>query len=79
MVPDAPRLGPQLTALRDHLINHPDSWFTLGELETVLRYPQPCTSARLRDLRKKKYGSHEIGRRRVDGGGLWEYTLVMKP
>ena len=35
-------------------------------------------SARLRDLRKARFGGHTVERRNI-GGGVWEYRLVVKP
>ena len=70
---DADRLNAQLTrvyvALRDH------QWHTLDELGRLTGDPTPSVSARLRDLRKTKFGGHVIARRYLDRG-LWEYRLV---
>ena len=49
---------------------------TLAEIAEHAEGSEAACSARLRDLRKEKYGSREIERRRV-AGGLWEYR--MKP
>jgi len=34
-------------------------------------------SARLRDFRKEKFGSHTVNRRRKAGGGTFEYQLIV--
>ena len=55
-------------------------WFTLGELAARVQAPEASVSARLRDLRKSRFGSHEVLRRprgsRADG--LFEYRLVLQ-
>ena len=55
-------------------------WHTLAELARITEDPEASISARLRDFRKEKWGSHSIERRRrpsVDPRrGIWEYRLV---
>lgn len=76
---DAARLANQLIAVRGHLLRHPGEWFTLTTLAAVLRYPEASVSARLRDLRKPRFGGYEIARRRTHPGqGTWEYSLIGK-
>jgi len=69
---DRARLSRQINrvfeAMRDR------RWHTLGELEDRLGHPQASISARLRDLRKDKFGGYRVKRRYV-GNGLWEYKL----
>lgn len=50
-------------------------WRTLSELADLSRAPEASVSARLRDLRKKRFGAHVIGRRRrgPPGAGIFEY------
>lgn len=50
-------------------------WYTLNDLALATGCPAPSVSARLRDLRKPKFGSQEVQRRRCDEG-LWEYRVV---
>lgn len=38
---------------------------------------EAAISARLRDFRKRKYGSHEVERQHIDSG-LFTYRLVLK-
>ena len=70
---DAARLNAQLfrvyRALKD------GQWHTLSDLALITGDPTPSISARLRDLRKAKFGGHVITRRYVDRG-LWEYRLA---
>lgn len=51
-------------------------WRTLKQIAGD-RDSEAGVSARLRDLRKKQFGSHAVNRRRVSGG-LWEYQLEVK-
>ena len=49
-------------------------WHTLRELSEQTGQPEASISARLRDLRKARFGSHTIERRRVSRG-LFSYRL----
>ncbi len=60
-------------------------WFTLGEIATAIYYrfehkvdSEAGISARIRDLRKAKFGSHTVNRRRRGEAsrGIWEYQLL---
>lgn len=60
-------------------------WLTLAEIskgtawgkEPHERDPEPSVSARLRDLRKPRFGGYRIERRRRKvRGAQWEYRLV---
>jgi hypothetical protein len=74
---DGPRLGGQLAAVRRALAS--GGWWTLRELSTFCGGSEAGVSARLRDLRKAKFGGHEVDRERVPGGsGLWRYRLLPK-
>lgn len=53
------------------------AWWTLAQLSTHTGDPEASVSARLRDLRKPRFGSHEIDRRYVRRG-LFEYRLVKR-
>jgi hypothetical protein len=57
-----------LVAMSDH------EWHTLGGLSLRLSEPEASISARLRDLRKKRFGSHTV-EREYRGSGLWAYRL----
>ena len=52
-------------------------WRTLAEIESVTGDPQSSISARLRDLRKERFGGHTVERRRRGKAeaGLYEYML----
>ena len=55
-------------------------WKTLRELSEDTGDPEASISARLRDLRKKKFGAHTVESRRrgEPKQGLWEYKLEVK-
>lgn len=54
-------------------------WLTLAEIEEATGAPQASASARLRDLRRPKYGGHTVARRkRQAGGAQWEYRLTVR-
>lgn len=49
-------------------------WRTLEALASAVGAPTHSVSARLRDMRKPRYGAHLVERKRVTGG-LYEYRL----
>ena len=53
-------------------------WRTLREVSRATGGTEASVSARLRDLRKAKFGGYRVERRRV-GGGLHEYRLDLTP
>jgi hypothetical protein len=53
-------------------------WHTLSEIALHTRDPEASVSARLRDLRKPRFGSHVIEREYVERG-LWRYRLKDTP
>ena len=55
-------------------------WRTLAEISRTIGAPESSVSARVRDLRKEKFGRHKINRRsRGDRvSGLFEYQLVRR-
>lgn len=53
-------------------------WMTLGDISHITGDPQASISARIRDFRKERFGSHFVLRRYL-GDGLWEYRLVWRP
>ena len=71
---DEARLKGYNAKVYDYMKN--GGWFTLHELSYSLNMLEATVSARLRDLRKEKFGSHIVERRRVGCGGLHQYRLV---
>jgi hypothetical protein len=54
-------------------------WLTLGEIAELTSDPEASVSAQLRHLRKERFGSHVIVKRRrgEPANGLWEYRMVI--
>lgn len=51
---------------------------TLAEISAYARCPEASASARIRDLRKPRFGSYRIERAYVERG-LFTYRLVLQP
>ena len=73
----------QMERVRNYLLaaairNH---WHTLGEIRKALEsdycvpFPEASLSAHLRHLRKKRFGSYDVEKRRRRNGHVWEYHL----
>ena len=74
---DVERLGRQLDAVRKLMLD--GEWRTLREITLHTGASEAGASARLRDLRKARFGGYVVSRRRVPGTlGLFEYQ-VLKP
>jgi len=79
---DRERLSKQLGRVWSML--NQGGWWTLHELaQTSWRGygasdSEAGISARLRDLRKDKFGGYNILRRRRDNAGTWEYSIDRK-
>lgn len=74
---DQERLSRQHERIRDFMVGG-DGWWTLGELEHALGYPQASISAQLRHLRKPRFGSFVVEKRRrgEPRSGLYEYRVL---
>lgn len=72
---DHARLTGQLKRIRDYMLGA--GWKTLGEIEAATGDPQSSISAQLRHLRKKKFGSYVVDKRRrgKESSGLYEYHV----
>jgi len=70
---DGERLSAHMARVRSLMADH--AWYTLALIAWHAGCSEASASARLRDLRKERFGSHTIDRRYV-GEGLWEYRLV---
>ena len=81
---DAKRLGKQLQAVRDVLLRRSrwDAWTTLHGIQSDVWFmrgisaSEASISARIRDLRKPKFGGYTVERRRISGG-LYEYRIKL--
>ena len=70
---DQERLGSQLLRVAEVMID--GAWHSLPEMEEMTGDPKQSISARLRDMRKEKFGKCQIERRNI-GGGNWEYRWI---
>jgi len=70
---DGERLTIQLERVRS--IVSDGRWITLAQLARRAGGSEASVSARLRDLRKFRHGSHTIERRYVENG-VWEYRMA---
>jgi len=82
---DGPRGGDTYDAARDESrlnrqmrdvfrIVSDEDWHTLEELAQATGHPEASVSARLRDLRKRRFGGHTVERTYL-GSGLWAYRF----
>jgi hypothetical protein len=69
---DAARLRAQYDAV--FKIMRDGCWRTLQQLESLVGAPQASISARLRDMRKERFGAHTVHRRYL-ARGQYEYQL----
>lgn len=72
---DKVRLAGQMLAVYN--LMRDGVWRTLAEIHAVVNGSEAGISARLRDLRKSKWGSHEVSRRRRGYAkrGIFEYRV----
>lgn len=72
---DFNRLTGQMKRVKDLMID--GQWRTLGEIESITGDPQASISAELRHLRKSRFGSWIVDKRRRGNRieGLFEYRV----
>lgn len=70
---DKTRLSGQLYSVA--LILSDRRWHTLSEIAKRIGGSEAGVSARIRDLRKERFGRHHIDRQRL-GDGLWQYRMI---
>jgi hypothetical protein len=71
---DEKRLSKQHERIRDLMLD--GQWRTLPEIENLTGFPQASISAQLRHLRKERFGSYTVDRRRRDSERLvYEYRV----
>ena len=73
---DHTRLTGQLQ--RVHSVLKDGHWWTLRDLSIMAHGPEASIGARLRDLRKDKFGGYTVDRKRLSGG-LFAYRLEIEP
>jgi len=71
---DAERLTGELRAVFDYVRD--GRWHTLAEISAAINKPEASVSARLRDLRKARFGAYEVEREYVERG-LWRYRVAL--
>ena len=71
---DGARLFRQLEAVKALMAD--GRWRSFDEIAQELDIPQASASARVRDLRKVKFGAWTV-ERRYDGGGLYRFRVVL--
>ena len=69
------RLARQLEAVRSLMSD--GEWRTLAQIANACAIPEASASARLRDLRKLKFGALKVERRRANSNGLWIYRVSL--
>jgi len=70
---DAPRLTGQLQRIYDYIKD--GEWHTLQQIASTTGAPEASVSAQLRNLRKPRFGAHQITKTHV-GEGLYLYRLT---
>lgn len=70
---DEKRLTGQLERVREAMAN--GEWWTLDRLTARVGGTTPAVSARIRDLRKPRFGAHKVERKSL-GHGLFAYRVV---
>jgi hypothetical protein len=70
---DNPRLSAQLDRVRDLMLD--GRWRTLAAVSKALGYPEASVSARIRDMRKAKFGEFVVERKH-HSRGLWYYRVA---
>lgn len=72
---DKDRLHGQLERVR--VLMSDRKWRTLAEIHEEVGGPEASVSARLRDLRKPKFGGLRVERERIpEGNGLFRYRVL---
>ena len=71
---DRERLATQLERVRNLMLD--GRWRTLEAIRQAVGGSEAGVSARLRDLRKDRFGGYTVNRRRVADGGLHEYQVL---
>ena len=72
---DNGRLQAQLDLVRQLTLST-ELWYTLAELSQRTNFPEASVSARLRDLRKPKFGGYTVDRKYVERG-TWAYKVTL--
>jgi hypothetical protein len=70
--------GARLTSQLHHvkMLMRDGQWRTLSQIAAAVEGSNAALSARLRDLRKPKFGGYLVERQRIEGG-LYKYRLLL--
>jgi len=79
-IKDEVRLTGQLLDVWKVAVNrqHNGGWFTVDYIVQRTGFPANSVQAQLRNLRKPRFGSYDVQRRRVTESGLYEYRVGEK-
>ena len=72
---DRERLESQMRVVKSFMLEHEGQFFSSKYLERELCFNWASISARLRDLRKRKFGSYCVMRKYIDQG-LFAYAVI---
>ena len=73
---DGAHLASHLTRVRDFLVTHQPCVFTLQEIAEACGGSEASCSARLRDLRKSKFGAYDVvSQRDASNPAIWRYGI----
>lgn len=72
---DSARLGEQMMAVLSVMAD--GKWRTLAAIASETNAPEASVSARLRDLRKPRFGGYTVNREYVRRG-LYQYQLLVR-
>ncbi len=72
---DRKRLNAQMQAVYNFMAH--GQWRTLADIAAATDYPQASVSARLRDLRKSRFGGYTVERRYI-ANGRYQYRLEVR-
>lgn len=72
---DSARLGEQMLAVLSVMAD--GQWRTLAAIASETNAPEASVSARLRDLRKPRFGGHTVNREYLRRG-LFQYQLLVR-
>lgn len=76
---DYSRLSTQMERVRAVMLS--GMWFTLDRLHALTGDPHASISARIRDLRKNRFGGYTVEHRRHPDypldSGIWQYRIVL--
>lgn len=76
---DGKRIEDQFSRIRTYMLRAGElqDWRTLAEIAMSLGFPEASISAQLRHMRKKRFGSYRVNkRRRRFEMGTWEYQVL---